>query len=187
MYTWRISVVISFIFLSACANGNNYAPVSDINQLTQPPVKRSTKKIAAVNSINVKPNLPILTDPHDSLDNWAWPAAGKVLANFSTNNKGIDISGHIGDPIYAVAAGKIVYSGDGLPGYGNLIIIKHNSSILSTYAHNSMLIAKEGELVSKGQKIAEMGNTGTDKVMLHFEIRDKGQAIDPNVFFSRQR
>lgn len=110
---------------------------------------------------------------------WIWPAKGKVIANFSAQNKGINIAGHQGEPVYAAAAGKVVYCGNGLRGYGNLIILKHNSLYLSAYAHNQSIFVKEGQSVMKGQKIADMGSTGADKTMLHFEIRRAGKPVDP--------
>jgi len=118
----------------------------------------------------------------DGVD-WSWPAKGKVLAGFSeASNKGVDITGKIGDPVYASAAGRVVYSGVGLRGYGKLIIIKHNQTYLSAYAHNSNLLVKEGQTVSKGQKIAEIGNTDSDQAKLHFEIRRLGKPVDPMKF-----
>lgn len=116
----------------------------------------------------------------DSLG-WIWPATGKVVAGFSesANLKGIDIAGKSGQPIVASAAGKVVYAGTGLRGYGKLIIVKHNNTFLSAYAHNKEIDVKEGQQVTKGQKIAEMGDTDADQVMLHFEIRRLGKPVDP--------
>lgn len=122
---------------------------------------------------------PIDYSPNISSKGWVWPAKGKVIASFSDNNKGINIAGHRGEPIYAAQAGKVVYCGNGLRGYGNLIILKHNSLYLSAYAHNQAIFVKEGQTVSKGQKIAEMGSSGSNKVMLHFEIRRAGKPISP--------
>jgi len=113
---------------------------------------------------------------------WRWPANGKILKNYSARqfgNKGLDISGKIGDPIKAAAAGKVVYSGNGLRGYGNLIIIKHNDTFLSAYAHNKKRLVKEGTWVKAGQMIAHMGNTGTNQTKLHFEIRRHGKPTNP--------
>jgi lipoprotein NlpD len=115
----------------------------------------------------------------DQVD-WSWPAAGRVLAGFSeATNKGLDIVGKIGDPVYASASGRVVYSGTGLRGYGKLIIIKHNQTYLSAYAHNSNILVKEGQNVTKGQKIAEVGNTDSAQAKLHFEIRRLGKPVDP--------
>jgi lipoprotein NlpD len=110
---------------------------------------------------------------------WIWPTEGRVSSHFSESTKGMDISGKTGQPVLASAKGKVVYSGTGLRGYGQLIIIKHNSTYLSAYAHNSKLLVKEGQTVSKGQKIAEMGNTDSKLVRLHFEIRKNGKPVDP--------
>jgi len=110
---------------------------------------------------------------------WAWPVSGKLLSGFSEKAKGVDIGGKLGQPVQASADGKVVYSGSGLRGYGKLIIIKHNKTYLSAYAHNSQVLVKEGQTVAKGQKIAEMGNTDADQVKLHFEIRRLGKPVDP--------
>ncbi len=119
---------------------------------------------------------------HAQATDWIWPTNGRLLSSFSANSKGLKISGQIGQAIVATAAGEVVYSGDGLRGYGNLIIIKHNDALLSAYAHNSKLLVKEGETVTQGQKIAEMGNTDTDTPQLHFEIRRHGKPVDPLEF-----
>lgn len=113
---------------------------------------------------------------------WQWPHLGTILAKFSTSgnvNKGIDIAGDSGDPVKAAAAGNVVYAGSGLLGYGNLIIINHNEHYLSAYAHNRRILVSEGEEVKAGQAIAELGNTGTDRNKLHFEIRRNGNPVDP--------
>lgn len=110
---------------------------------------------------------------------WIWPTEGKVIRTYSDSNKGLDISGRTGQAVIAAGDGKVVYSGNGLRGYGKLIIIKHNKTFLSAYAHNSQLLVKEGQSVKKGQKIAEMGNTDADQVKLHFEIRRFGKPVDP--------
>ena len=119
----------------------------------------------------------------DRLD-WIWPAKGKIVAGFSetANLKGIDIAGTAGEPVRASAAGRVVYAGNGLRGYGKLIIIKHNDAFLSAYAHNREILVKEGQQVTRGQKIAEMGNTDADQVKLHFEIRRHGKPMDPTKF-----
>ena len=112
---------------------------------------------------------------------WIWPTKGKVVSGFSDSAtlKGLDIAGTAGQPVLASAGGKIVYAGSGLRGYGKLVIIKHNDTFLSAYAHNRELNVKEGQQVTKGQKIAEMGNTDADQVKLHFEIRRLGKPMDP--------
>lgn len=125
-------------------------------------------------------------DEAGSID-WGWPAQGKVVDGFSetANLKGIDIAGKMGQPIYASAPGKVVYTGSGLRGYGKLIIIKHDKTYLSAYAHNSKIFVKEGDVVKKGDKIAEMGDTDADKVELHFEIRRFGKPVDPMNFLKK--
>jgi lipoprotein NlpD len=111
---------------------------------------------------------------------WIWPSAGPLLAGFDeARNKGLDIGGKAGDAVVAAGDGKVVYAGAGLRGYGNLVIIKHNNTYLSAYAHNQALLVKEDQTVKKGQKIAEMGNTDADRVKLHFEIRRQGKPVDP--------
>ncbi len=118
-------------------------------------------------------------DEEDKVE-WGWPVRGKVLAGFSeASNKGLDISGKLGDPVIASAPGRVVYSGSGLRGYGKLVIIKHNKTYLSAYAHNKDILVKEGQSVIKGQKIAEVGSSDTDAPKLHFEIRKLGKPVDP--------
>ena len=125
---------------------------------------------------------PAIAVGSDDVD-WAWPIQpapkGKIVAMFTDANKGVDISGSKGTPIHAAASGKVVYSGAGLRGYGRLVIIKHNATWLSAYAHNEKILVAEGENVKKGQKIAEMGSSDADQVKLHFEIRKQGKPVDP--------
>jgi len=121
--------------------------------------------------------------PADNRDiNWQWPVQGKLITTFKSNKtgrKGIDIAGNEGKDIRAAAPGKVVYSGNGLISYGNLVIIKHNRTYLSAYAHNRKLLVKEGDTIKAGQKIAELGKTGTDSPRLHFEIRKNGKPVNP--------
>lgn len=124
------------------------------------------------------------TQPQMVFNNrWDWPVKGNIIQHFSTQgphmSKGIDISGKLGASVRAAAPGKVVYSGSGLRGYGQLIIVKHNEDFLSAYAHNSRLLVKEGDSIGQGQTIAEMGHSDTDKVKLHFEIRKNGQPVNP--------
>jgi lipoprotein NlpD len=116
----------------------------------------------------------------DALE-WSMPTKGKLVGEFSeaANRKGVDIAGKLGQPVTASAPGKVVYSGTGLRGYGKLIIIKHNKTYLSAYAHNDQLLVKEGQSVTRGQKIAEMGSSDASQVMLHFEVRRFGKPVDP--------
>ena len=116
----------------------------------------------------------------DDEPSWAWPASGAVLAGFEEGrHKGLAISGKAGDPVLAAADGRVVYAGSGLRGYGNLVIVKHNNTYLTAYAHNQALLVKEDQAVRRGQKIAEMGSSDADRVQLHFEIRRQGKPIDP--------
>ena len=124
---------------------------------------------------------PVASEEDEEKVDWGWPAGGKLLSAFneSTNLKGIGIAGKPGQPVIASAPGRVLYSGDGIRGYGKLVIIKHNKAYLSVYAHNSQLLVKEGQNVVKGQRIAEMGNTDSAQIKLHFEIRRFGKPIDP--------
>ena len=125
-------------------------------------------------------------DDEDKVD-WGRPAQGKLIAGFSeASNKGLDIAGKPGDPVIAAAPGRVVYSGSGLRGYGKLVIIKHNKTFLSAYAHNRDILVKEGQSVVKGQKIAEIGNTDADVPKLHFEIRKLGKPVDPAKYLPAQ-
>jgi lipoprotein NlpD len=124
-------------------------------------------------------NPPAVREPDDDV-NWTWPATGPVLSGFDeAKNKGLAISGKAGDPVFAAADGRVVYAGSGLRGYGNLVIVKHNNTYLTAYAHNQSLLVKEDQVVRRGQKIAEMGSSDADRVQLHFEIRRLGRPIDP--------
>ena len=118
-----------------------------------------------------------------AVKHWLRPAQGTIIHGFSGMNKGVDISGRAGEPIRATAAGEIVYAGDGLRAYGNLLLIKHNDEYISAYAHNEKLLVKEGQFVQAGQEIATMGRTGTNRVMLHFELRKRGKAVNPLKYF----
>ena len=114
---------------------------------------------------------------------WSWPVNGPVLAGFDeVKNKGLDLGGAAGESVLAAADGKVVYVGEGLRGYGKLIILKHNNTYLTAYAHNQTLLVKEDQSVRKGQKIAEMGSSDTDRVKLHFEVRRQGKPVDPAKF-----
>lgn len=120
---------------------------------------------------------------------WQWPASGKLLAPFEGDsgvNRGIDLGGKLGESVLAAASGHVVYSGSGLRGYGKLLIIKHNDIFLSAYAHNDQILVKEGDFVKAGQRIADMGSSGTDRVKLHFEIRSDGKPVDPLKFLPKR-
>lgn len=136
--------------------------------------KASTKKTPA------KPKV-LAKAPGD----WRWPVKGKLLRKFSADNKGIDIAAASGVPVVAASGGKVVYAGSGLRGYGNLLIIKHNATYFSAYAHNKRIVVREGTTVKAGEKIAEVGSSGTDQTKLHFEIRKDGNPQDPLKFLPR--
>jgi len=130
------------------------------------------------------PPQPVATAPApasgDDNISWMWPANGPVTVSFDeARSKGLGITGKAGDPVLAAADGKVVYAGSGLRGYGNLVILKHNSTYLTAYAHNQALLVKEDQSVRRGQKIAEMGSSDADSVQLHFEIRKLGKPVDP--------
>lgn len=128
---------------------------------------------------------PVATGPDDVP--WLWPSSGKVVAQYSeSGSKGMDFAGKPGDPVLAAGEGKVVYAGAGLRGYGELVIVKHNATFLSAYAHNRKILVKEGQQVSRGQKIAEMGNTDSDSVKLHFEIRKQGKPVDPAQYLPKR-
>jgi lipoprotein NlpD len=125
------------------------------------------------------PALPTPREPDDDV-NWMWPANGTVVSSFDeARSKGLAISGKAGDPVLAAADGRVVYAGSGLRGYGNLVIVKHNNTYLTAYAHNQTLLVKEDQVVRRGQRIAEMGSSDAERVQLHFEIRRQGKPIDP--------
>ena len=125
----------------------------------------------------------IVTASDDEKLSWMWPSDGRIIATFDEGkNKGIDIAGRPGQQVMAAGAGKVMYAGSGIRGYGNLVIVKHSNSLLSAYAHNRSILVKEGQNVAKGQAIAEMGNSDADTVKLHFEIRQQGKPVDPSKF-----
>jgi lipoprotein NlpD len=113
---------------------------------------------------------------------WGWPAVGRISTGFEDGKKGIDIAGKSGQSVMAASSGKVMYAGSGIRGYGNLVIVKHTNNLLSAYAHNKTILVKEGQTVTKGQKIAEMGNSDSDSVKLHFEIRLQGKPVDPSKY-----
>ena len=170
-------------------------PVSSTNIVTSPaPSPAASAPAPAVNVASAKQpvssattptpsspanNLTTADSPEEAVS-FQWPTRGNVLAGFDeVKNKGLDIAGKAGDPVLAAADGKVVYAGSGLRGYGNLVIIKHNNTYLTAYAHNQSLLVKEDQAIKRGQKIAEMGNSDADQVKLHFEIRRQGKPVDP--------
>ena len=149
---------------------------------TSPSSTRQSSSTAS--SANRASNTALQASNASSNDiDWRWPHSGPIIAKYSSEsadmNKGIDIGGDAGDPIEAAADGSVVYAGSGLLGYGNLIIVNHSDHFLSAYAHNRTILVAEGQKVSQGETIAEMGSTGADRTMLHFEIRRKGDPVDP--------
>ena len=161
------------------------APVPSPAKAATPTTAQASEPIAVAPvpqkpPVPVAPAAPAAAAADDALE-FAWPAKGEVIAGFdeTKNRKGIDLAGGAGDPVLAAAEGKVVYAGEGLRGYGKLIIIKHNNTFLTAYAHNQTILVKEDQSVKKGQKIAEMGNSDSDRVKLHFEIRERGRPVDP--------
>lgn len=127
---------------------------------------------------------PAAPPDEDALPNaWSWPARGALLGRYGEGlNKGIDIAGNRGAPVHAAASGRVVYAGSGLRGYGKLIIIRHGKTLLSAYAHNARIQVAEGQYVTRGQSIGEMGDSDTDRIKLHFEIREQGKPVDPLLY-----
>ncbi|MFU2047559.1 murein hydrolase activator NlpD [Avibacterium gallinarum] len=162
------------------------------------PIKSNTGTPAQATAqapVTVTPTAPVVAKPVQTqapaVSNvaWQWPTSGKIVQGFSTSdggNKGIDISGSRGQAVNAAAAGRVVYAGNALRGYGNLIIIKHNDDFLSAYAHNESILVKDQQEVKAGQQIAKMGSSGTNSVKLHFEIRYKGKSVDPVNYLPRR-
>jgi lipoprotein NlpD len=158
-------------------NGKAIAAAPATAPATTPVVARPsvTPPIAA-------PSVPAPAADEEKLS-WIWPSEGKVIATFDEGkNKGVDIAGKAGQQVVAAGAGKVMYAGSGIRGYGNLVIVKHSNSLLSAYAHNRTIVVKEGQSVTKGQMIAEMGDSDADSVKLHFEIRQQGKPVDPSKF-----
>ncbi len=170
--------------MSAAPTAAATAPSSPTAAPSAPATAPASANIAKATPPPSRPESARVPEIDDARLDWAWPTSGKVIAGFSegSNLKGIDIAGKAGQPVLASAAGRVVYAGAGLRGYGKLVIVKHNNTYLSAYAHNREILVKEGQQVSKGQKIGEMGDTDADQVKLHFEIRRLGKPIDPAKF-----
>jgi len=157
--------------------------------------KSGTTSTTAPTTVTKSPSSTVKTSPpktaepapSQAVSGWRWPTTGRVVRGYSSSvHKGIDIDGKRGDPIEAVAHGTVVYAGTGIVGMGELVIVKHNEIYLSAYAHNDRLLVGEGERVRAGQKIATKGNSGTDEVKLHFEIRKEGKPVDPKRVLPRR-
>ena len=159
-----------------------------LNQRSRPVAAPPKRTSSPAKKQVVKKTTPVRKPPASPMPTqvvWQWPAKGNVIKGFALKgsvNKGIDIGGKLGEPVVAAAAGEVVYSGSDLAGYGRLVIMKHNNSYLSAYAHNRELLVREGDSVKAGQKIAEIGSTGTTEPKLHFEIRRDGKPVDPMRF-----
>nr|WP_220462541.1 peptidoglycan DD-metalloendopeptidase family protein [Pseudomonas putida] len=146
-------------------------------------------KTASTTPTTATPVVTTVPAAERAVGGWTWPANGVLIGKFASNgslNKGIDIAGDLGQPVFAASDGAVVYAGSGLRGYGELIIIKHSDTYVSAYGHNRRLLVREGQQVKAGQSIAEMGSTGTDRVKLHFEIRRQGKPVDPLQFLPRR-
>ena len=155
----------------------------DARPATTAPARPALIASAPPPAVAAPPPAAVPAAPKDADDDiaWAWPTAGAVSLPFDeSRNKGLVFRGKAGDPVLAAADGRVVYAGSGLRGYGNLVILKHNATYLTAYAHNQTLLVKDDQTVRKGQKIAEMGSTDADSVQLHFEIRKQGKPIDPS-------
>ncbi len=164
----------------------------DLLRLSAPRPRTVTAPLPAapgVTARQLKPEPAPPVEPPDESppDAWVWPGQGPLLARFGERlNKGIDIGGTQGGPVQAAASGKVVYAGSSLRGYGKLIIIRHGKTLLSAYAHNARILVAEGQNVERGQTIAEMGSTDSDRVKLHFEIREFGKPVDPLSYLPKQ-
>lgn len=192
-YTLRVGQVIRFgnspAQVAATPATTAAAPAATSQQAAPAPVAASSTPTPVV-AVPAAPAASTDTPPSaTSASGWSWPANGQVIGFFSSNsslNKGIDIAGDLGQPVYAASTGSVVYAGSGLRGYGELVIIKHSDTYVSAYGHNRGLLVREGQRVKAGQKIAEMGSTGTDRVKLHFEIRRQGKPVDPMQYLPRR-
>ena len=213
--TWTVKRGDTLIGI-ALDNGADYRDLAAMNQLSNPNiiqldrtlcVRRGGQKVAKKMppaksgatkemSKSAAPAKPADDAPSTSAATQAamadgvrfsWPAKGKVVAGFNeSSNKGINIAGKMGEPVDAAADGKVVYAGSGLRGYGNLVIVKHDGNYLTAYAHNSKILVKEGDVVKRGQQIADMGDSDADSVMLHFEVRRQGKPVDPMKFMAQR-
>lgn len=144
-----------------------------------PPVARTNNTSSQATSTPVNTESTTTRASDAGLISWGWPAKGKIIQGFTPTTKGIDIAGNSGDPIEAAANGKVIFAGDGPRGLGNLVIVEHSDGFITAYAHNKTLLVKEGQVVKRGAKIAEMGQSDTTSVRLHFEVRRRGTPVDP--------
>ena len=189
----EVGQVLRVVLPTVDANGASTRPVAQAGRVESRPLDGAGKPPSAAASASaasgaaagaapaaVPATVPSTTPANDEDLNWAWPAAGAVATPFDdVKSKGLAITGKAGDPVFAAADGRVVYAGAGLRGYGNLVIVKHNTTFLTAYAHNQTLLVKEDQPVRRGQKIAEMGSSDAERVQLHFEIRRQGKPVDP--------
>ena len=189
----EVGQVLRIVPPSADTNGVSVRPVAPTGRVDDrpldgkaaapPPAAATVSGAAAVSTATpASAPLPAVSAARDADEviNWAWPAAGAVATPFDeVKSKGLAITGKAGDPVLAAADGRVVYAGSGLRGYGNLVIVKHNATFLTAYAHNPTLLVKEDQAVRRGQRIAEMGSSDAERVQLHFEIRRLGKPVDP--------
>ncbi|WP_339899516.1 peptidoglycan DD-metalloendopeptidase family protein [uncultured Gilvimarinus sp.] len=172
------------------SSGNNstvvaQGPRTSVNTASTPQVNQAPRSENKTPAATAPPLAPL---PSGAVQ-WRWPASGPVIGRFSSGdglNKGIDIGGKVGDSVLAAGAGRVVYAGTGLRGYGKLVIVKHNETFLSAYAHNDALLVREGDSVKVGQQIAKLGSSGTDKQKLHFEIRRDGKPVNPLTYLPKR-
>lgn len=158
-------------------------PRADKTPYTDGKVATTTTPPVVTTTTPATPPAPAAAAGDDARLSWMWPSEGRVIATFDDGrNKGVDIAGKLGQPVVAAGSGKVMYAGSGIRGYGNLVIVKHSNSLLSAYAHNRKIVVKEGDNVTRGQVIAEMGDSDADTVKLHFEIRQQGKPVDPTRF-----
>jgi lipoprotein NlpD len=164
------------------------APPSQETAVVRPSTASAPAPVPSPSAATTTPavaSAPVAPAAAEDAISFQWPARGNLLSGFDeAKNKGLDIGGKVGDPVMAAADGRVVYAGAGLRGYGNLIILKHNNTYLTAYAHNQTLLVKEDQVIKRGQKIAEMGNSDADQVKLHFEIRRQGKPVDPAKYLS---
>ncbi|GGU68386.1 peptidoglycan-binding protein LysM [Pseudomonas laurentiana] len=195
-YTIRPGQTIRFDGRSGGASGSASQTVvsssssSSKTTVTRRPVGTPAPSTSTQSNVASSTPAPVQVPASErAVGGWAWPANGVLIGKFASNgslNKGIDIAGDLGQPVFAASDGSVVYAGSGLRGYGELVIIKHSDTYVSAYGHNRRLLVREGQQVKAGQTIAEMGSTGTDRVKLHFEIRRQGKPVDPLQFLPRR-
>jgi lipoprotein NlpD len=181
-YTIHVGEKINLVSdgASGSARSSTVASSPDVEVIAVPDDANTVTEVVKPNMEPVVKQNPVAAT--SSSGRWMWPTNGRIISGFSATDplrKGIDLAGQLGEPVVAADSGSVVYAGSGLAGYGELVIIKHNEQFLSAYGHNSKLLIKEGDAVKAGQKIAEVGSSGTDSNKLHFEIRKDGKPVDP--------